>query len=260
MDMALRDQPYLPLYVQDFLTDEKLAECSASATGVYIRLLCLMHKSESYGSILLRQKHQQNDDQIRNFATMLGKVMPFDTDIIYSGLHELLEENVVQLIGNELSQKRMIYDGNLSLTRSGTGSLGGKKTKENREKFGVAKNAANTESEYENENEVLNTLHNKKEISIEFEFFWVLYDKKVGSKDKLVKKWAALTDQERSDAINHVPKYKLAQPDKKFRKDPATYLNNKSWNDEIISSAPKNGHRGFLEVPAGIDYAKMNQK
>ena len=43
--MALRDQPYLPLYVQDFLTDEKLAECSAMATGVYIRLMCIMHKS-----------------------------------------------------------------------------------------------------------------------------------------------------------------------------------------------------------------------
>ena len=44
--MALRDQPYIPLYVQDFMTDEKLSECSAESTGVYIRVMCIMHKSQ----------------------------------------------------------------------------------------------------------------------------------------------------------------------------------------------------------------------
>ena len=46
--MSLRNQPYIPLYVQDFMTDERLNECSAAANGVYIRLMCLMHKSEEY--------------------------------------------------------------------------------------------------------------------------------------------------------------------------------------------------------------------
>ena len=41
--MARKDLPYLPLYVQDFLTDEKLMECTASATGVYIRIMCVLH-------------------------------------------------------------------------------------------------------------------------------------------------------------------------------------------------------------------------
>ena len=34
--------------------------------------------------------------------------------------------------------------------------------------------------------------------------------------------------------MKHLPLYKKSQPNKKYRKDPATYLNNKSWNDEII--------------------------
>jgi len=34
----------------------------------------------------------------------------------------------------------------------------------------------------------------------------------------------------------HVPKYVLSTPDKKYRKAPTTYLNNKSFNDEIIIS------------------------
>jgi hypothetical protein len=33
-----------------------------------------------------------------------------------------------------------------------------------------------------------------------------------------------------------VPKYKAAQPDKRFRKNPEAYLNQKAWNDEIIFS------------------------
>lgn len=242
MDMALRDQPYLPLYVQDFLTDEKLAECSASATGVYIRLLCLMHKSETYGSILLRQKHQQTGDQIRNFATMFAKVMPFDTDVIHNGLFELIDEKVIQIEGDTISQKRMIKDNNLSVTRSNTGSLGGKKTKENRLNFATANNVANTEIESDNENDI-NTLHNKKEINIDFEEFWILYDKRVGDKKKLKKKWEAYTDEERVLSKDHTIKYKFAQPDKKFRKNMETYLNQKSFNDEIIQS---NGQRNQI--------------
>ena len=70
----------------------------------------------------------------------------------------------------------------------------------------------------------------------DFDFFWNLYDKKVGDKDKLIKKWGALKPEERNKALDHIPKYKKSQPDKKYRKDPQTYLNNKSWNDEIIES------------------------
>lgn len=73
-----------------------------------------------------------------------------------------------------------------------------------------------------------------KNINIEFDIFWDLYDKKVGEKVKLKKKWNSLTDKERETAINHIPLYKKSKPDKQFRKDPQTYLNNKSFNDEII--------------------------
>lgn len=69
-----------------------------------------------------------------------------------------------------------------------------------------------------------------------FEMFWDLYEKKVGEKSKLIKKWDKLTEEERTKALEYIPKYKLAQPDKKYRKNPETFLNNKSWNDELIDS------------------------
>jgi hypothetical protein len=76
----------------------------------------------------------------------------------------------------------------------------------------------------------------KNKINISFDSFWDLYDKKVGDKEKLKLKWEKLTDDERLKAMEHIPKYKNSQPDKKFRKDPQTYLNNKSFNDEIIGA------------------------
>jgi hypothetical protein len=73
-----------------------------------------------------------------------------------------------------------------------------------------------------------------KEINISFDIFWDLYDKKVGDKDKLKKKWESLQDSDRKSIIDYLPKYKTIQPDKKFRKDPQTFFNNSSWNDELV--------------------------
>lgn len=76
----------------------------------------------------------------------------------------------------------------------------------------------------------------KKTVNIPFEEFWNFYDKKVGDKTKIKKKWEKLKDSDRIEIINYIPKYKLSEPNKKFRKNPDTFFNNKSWNDEIISS------------------------
>ena len=75
---------------------------------------------------------------------------------------------------------------------------------------------------------------NTNTLNVPFDDFWNLYDKKRGDKDKIEKKWQSLKDSEREAIMNHLPLYKKSQPNKKYRKDPSTYLNNKSWNDEII--------------------------
>jgi len=70
-----------------------------------------------------------------------------------------------------------------------------------------------------------------------FERWWKLYDKKTG-KDKCMEKWFRLTFDERKKATEHTPVYVASTPDKKFRKDPQTYLNQHCWNDEIIWNVP----------------------
>lgn len=74
---------------------------------------------------------------------------------------------------------------------------------------------------------------------VDFEFypfdeFWNDYEKKVGEKGKLEKKWSKVSIEDRKAIKEYIPKYKKAQPEKKFRKNPETFLNNKSWHDEII--------------------------
>lgn len=173
--MALRDQPYLPLYIQDFLTDEKLIECSASATGVYIRLMCIMHKSEQYGTILLKQKDKQSDKQIINFACKLSRQMPYHVDEIKSALDELMDNNVLNIDGDLLIQKRMVKDCELSEKRALAGKIGGKlsgkknnfaqaKSKANLKAKDKANDKANSEyeNEIENEYEIVNEIENKK--------------------------------------------------------------------------------------------------
>lgn len=169
--MALRNQPYFPLYVQDFLTDEKLAECSAESTGVYIRLMCILHKSDEYGCILLKQKDKQNSNNIVNFANKLVKQMPYSTSVIEHSLEELIEEKVLILEDDLLYQKRMRKDGILSDIRAEAGKKGANKKNEN--EFAKAKSKANSQAKgianTENENEIdiedeIENKNDKKEI------------------------------------------------------------------------------------------------
>lgn len=164
--MALRNQPYIPLYIQDIMTDEKLNECSASTHGIYIKgIMCLMHKSEEYGKILLKQKYKQNGSKYKNFACQLAKNLLYTEKEIEVALEELIREGVCYFDDDSLCQKRMIRDNEISLKRSVSGKIGGEKTKNNntistkkQNNFALAKSEAN--SEYENTNEYVIEIKN----------------------------------------------------------------------------------------------------
>lgn len=71
-----------------------------------------------------------------------------------------------------------------------------------------------------------------------FERAWNLYEKKVGCKAKLEKKWNSMSQKDRKAAIEYIPLYVLSQPDKQYRKNFQTFLNQRGWEDEIIGAAP----------------------
>jgi len=70
-----------------------------------------------------------------------------------------------------------------------------------------------------------------------FEEFWKLYAKSV-EKEKCRIKYEKLTLEEKKKIFETLPTYVENTPEKQYRKNPQTYLNNKSWNDEIIARKP----------------------
>lgn len=74
-----------------------------------------------------------------------------------------------------------------------------------------------------------------EKIDLRFDEFWDMYDKKVG-KLKCEKAWGLLSNEERGTALKNIAAYVKATPDKRYRKDPLTYINGKCWNDEVIKS------------------------
>jgi len=136
--MALTNQPYIPLYVRDWLTNNKLKMCSTPAHGLMINIMCIMHKEDEYGTLLLKQNFKQGSDICLNFASYLARLLPFDRAEIYTALQELIKESVLYIEEDKLMCKRMVDDAKLSTSRAKTGAEGGKKTQEKYRKFAKA--------------------------------------------------------------------------------------------------------------------------
>jgi len=183
--VALKGQPYIPLYVQDFMTDEKLIECSAAANGVYIRIMCILHKSDDYGCILLKQKDKQTDSTIKNFALKFLKQMPYDLKTIEDGLTELIDEKVLIIDGDLLYQKRMRKDGLISEERSKSGKKGIKAKQEKNNfvnNFAIANTTAKIKQNSENEIVVVVENENdNKEINI-----LSIYENNIGTLSSII--------------------------------------------------------------------------
>ena len=72
-----------------------------------------------------------------------------------------------------------------------------------------------------------------------FEKFWKMYGKPV-EKKKCRAKWKRIKSTDQELIFKNLPAYIKATPDRQYRKNPSTYLNNECWNDEIIKET-KNG-------------------
>lgn len=140
-----------------------------------------------------------------------------------------ISELVSQLVCKGYVTTFLLYDGKQVKQRILTPTVPIRKREQ-----GIRKVEGGYSEKAEDNNTILNNTINNKSINISFNTWWDLYDKKVGSKNKLESKWNKLTNDQRTQAISHTRQYIIAQPDKQYRKNPDTYLNNESFYDEII--------------------------
>jgi hypothetical protein len=204
--------PAILFYSSDFLNG--VSDLTMEERGQYITLLCLQHQKGSLSEKTIR---------LSVGSVSVDVMKKFNKDE---------EGNYYQERLNEEIQKRA----NFTESRRNNGFKGGR-PKANVKPNGYPKHNL---MEDVNENEDVNV---NKDINIDFEWFWDDYDKKVGEKQKLKKKWNNLSDEERQNAMNYIDLYKQAVPDKQFRKNPETFINNKSWNDEIINRSITTSHK-----------------
>lgn len=117
-------------------------------------------------------------------------------------------------------------------------------------------NTTSTDEQLNNNHKPL-TINHKPVIKdiCRFAEFWNLYAKKTDSK-KCEAKFKRLTKAQVDLIFEKLPAYVKSTPDKQFRKNPITWLNNESWNDEIQQQAGQ--HRNINDIstdhsaPAGF--------
>jgi len=99
-----------------------------------------------------------------------------------------------------------------------------------------------------------------KTINIPFDDWWRIYGKKIDRK-KCERKWNKLSNKTRLAIMEHTPKYVRATPDAQYRKNPSTYLNSETWNDEQLPtpsqgwpnpSYPTNQNQTTVDVDAAM--------
>jgi hypothetical protein len=187
-----------------------------------------LNLSEDVDSMFLAAKCKVSDEVLKSIINDLVKLGEFDS-FLWEKCRVIWSQKFIENIEDAYSKRSnniMNYDG-LKEHLTGLGVLKPSKSKSK----GVVKPQSIVEYTKEEESK-------EDKIKELFERFWNLYDKKT-SRDKCYKKFKALKPEEMEKLFQHVPKYVEATPEKQYRKNPETYLNNKSFNDEIIDRNQK---------------------
>jgi len=86
-----------------------------------------------------------------------------------------------------------------------------------------------------NDNVNVNNIYDESKDSsnmLPFEDIWQLYGKK-GNKKTSLRKWNKLSITDRKKVVEYIPLYIDSTPDKQYRKNFETFLNQECWNDEL---------------------------
>lgn len=159
-----------------------------------------------------------------------------------AGLNDLIEYGFIEMIEKSKNQYSSNIIAIVNFTKAPTKALD-KALSEHDQKQGSKQGQSTVSIDKQLNNEQLNN----KTIKDSFEVFWNEYDKKVDRK-KSFEKWKKLNQFDREDILEILPKYIKANPEQKYRKNPITFFNNRSWEDEIITEKPKKREAPFQKV------------
>jgi uncharacterized protein YdaU (DUF1376 family) len=208
--------PAILFYTSDFLTGTLLM--SFEEKGIYIHLLCIQHQ--------------------------LGGIPEKDMSIIckgYDSVFRKFEKGVDGIFRNKRMQEEI--EKRVSYSESRKKNRLSKKDTPIISPTHDEHMSKHMENENENENEniiidvnkdVVEKIHTA-EIYPTFDDFWNLYDLKEDKKD-CVKKWGKLTQSEKELIMLYIEPYKSSLSDLKYQRNPVTFINKRTWENELKKS------------------------
>ena len=214
--------PAVLFYTSDFLSGT--FTMSNEQVGKYIRLLCLQHQKGKLTEKDMLSICKEYDDEI-------WCKFKIDNGAFYN-----------ERMYNETIRRQKFSESRRNNAKSPKNDSTSKAY------------AKHMETETETINETINRTKTKVEIlDTKFEDWWIWYDYKI-NKDKAKKSWKQLNEQEKDLALQSVKAYVESTPDKSFRKHPTTYINQKSFNDEIIKRNNNNP-----KIASKVTIEQLNQ-
>ena len=226
--MAKGKQPYIPLYIGDWIQD---TDClSIEAEGAWLRIIFKCWKNNGMFSAKLE---------------VFARVCKVDGQKFASILLEWKTNNICDFIEGDkgiitILSRRIRRDREISAIRAETGSKGGSKTQAK----GKAKMKQNTDNEYDTDNEIVFGI--KKE--------WSIFVKKVYANDKLkviydlklyFDQLGKLNEFERAGFVCY-DEFLQANPANEFKDDNHLYNAFRKFHvDKQLKdvAAKKNGHK-----------------
>jgi len=195
---------------------------------IWIKLLILAGKTNSNGYVMLAEN-------IPYSTEMISTIFRRPLQIVKFALKTLSDFGMIEITGSNVIcvtnwQKHQNIEGMDKLRAQN--ALRQAKYREQKRLIS-AKNQTNDNATVTLRHAIDLDLELDKEVLMrEFENFWNLYNKRVDRK-KCFQLWKKIKKKDKEKIFVNLPNYIERTPDLKFRKDPKTYLNNESWNDEI---------------------------
>lgn len=111
--------PFMKFFVNDWLADEKVSLCSLAARGLWLHMLCLMHKGGRRGYL------DQEDGQALSLEK-LARSAGVSTDEASRLIQELTDSGVASVTDSGvIYNRRMVREETISKVRSAAGKKGG---------------------------------------------------------------------------------------------------------------------------------------
>lgn len=239
-------RPSLQFYPSDWLTDTGLRLCSLAARGLWVDCLCFMWSSPVRGMLLVPSKPEANGSRIekttsRLEAKGLAKLVGDSEANVKQLLSELEANNVYSTLEDgTIYNRRMYRDWKQSLSKAEAGRKGGLASKTQAQPQAKVPPSSSSPTPTPS-----STPHQEAAAARldarDFDLFWRAYPRKVG-KDAATKAWHNMKPPiPDTAAILNALKLQARQPqwikdDGQFIPHPATWINQRRWEDEAVKA------------------------